>query len=94
MTFFEILIILIYNIYICPICKQGVETEIHVLTQCHLYQPLRQVLFDKAKEIDANFDSMSDENKFIFLLSNDDIVRLTAKTLFLILKTRTDTLYN
>jgi hypothetical protein len=51
------------NNRICLICKQNVETEVHVLTQCPAYQLLRNVLFDKAKYIKADFINMNNEQK-------------------------------
>jgi hypothetical protein len=82
------------NNRICPICKQNVETEIHVLTQCPAYQLLRNVLFDKAKDINADFINMNDEQKSMFVLSNPEIAKLTAKTCYNILLSRFDTLYH
>lgn len=84
---------LVVNDRICPICKLAVETELHVLTQCSAYQPLRNVLFDKAKDINVDFDDMDDVHKCMFVLSNVEIAKLTAKTCFNMLKVRFNTLY-
>jgi hypothetical protein len=79
---------------ICPICKQNVETEIHVLTQCPAYQLLRTDLVDKAEEIKADFVNMNEEQKCMLTLTNIEIAILNAKTCYNILVTRFDTLYH
>ena len=69
------------------------ETEIHVLTQCQAYEPLRNLLYNQAKEINEEFSNMNDEQKCMFLLSNSEIARLSAKTCYYILQARYDILY-
>ena len=71
---------------ICPICKLSVETEIHVLTQCPAYDTLRNELYNQAKDINEDFENFDDEQKFMFVVSNDKIAKLTAKTCYFILQ--------
>ena len=33
---------------ICPVCKNDIEDEIHVILHCPVYSDLRKTLFDKA----------------------------------------------
>jgi hypothetical protein len=51
---------------LCPICKSGIENEIHVLFHCVAYQDLREQLTNKACEMSNTFLNLSDENKLIF----------------------------
>ena len=59
-----------------------VEDECHVLMRCTLYDDLRYELFTKASTFNYIFNVLSDEDKFIYLLSNFDIVVSAASILF------------
>jgi hypothetical protein len=52
------------------------------------------MFFDKAKDINADFINMNDEQKSLFVLSNPEIAKLAAKTCYNILLTRFDKLYH
>lgn len=71
----------------CNYCD-NIETETHVLFECQLYEDIRQDLFSKANNIDSNFSNLSKNNKLIFLFSNKDMIRASAKTCFNILQKR------
>ena len=53
-----------------------------------MYEDLRDTLFKKASECSLDFESMSDEEKIMFLFSNTNLVRPCAKTCALILQGR------
>lgn len=72
---------------ICPFCD-SIETEAHVILECMLYQDLRQILFSKATQVNFHFATLSPKDKLIFIFSNADIRRLSAKTCFNILQRR------
>ena len=73
----------------CPFCENDiVENELHVMLKCDLYRDIREKLFDKAIEQNQNFYSMPDCDKFAFLFSNFNLIRVCAKTCFLILQRR------
>ena len=72
---------------LCPFCNV-LENEIHVILNCKVYDDLRGALLAQAINFDPNFDSMSLENKFVFLFSSPDLVRLCAKTCSKILQRR------
>lgn len=73
---------------ICPFCDNCIETEAHVILECMLYQDLRQILFKKATEMNFYFAALSPNDKLIFIFSNAEIMRLSAKTCFNILQRR------
>jgi len=73
---------------ICPVCTSGVETETHVLLTCNLYDDIRSTLFAKATLIDEHFIDFSMQDKVNFILSNNDMIRCSAKACFDILKRR------
>ena len=79
---------------ICPICFIDVESELHVLLKCPVYVQERQILFDKARKVNLNFDTINDIEKLKFLFSNPDMIRITAKTCCNMLTTRNNTLYS
>ena len=72
---------------LCPFCDT-VESEIHVLFYCKLYEQIRKELVEKALSVNPSFASMSDIEKLSFVLSNRKIARFSAKTCNNILKTR------
>ena len=77
----------------CPLCKNGIEDEKHVILQCPQYNDIRQQLFNKAATVNANFTVLNDTDKLVFLFTNVEMIKLCAKTCFQILQTRQNTLY-
>jgi len=77
----------------CPICKNGIENETHVLFHCNAYNSLRTELYVKACNVNVGFNNLCDQDKLIFVLSNDDMLQISAKTCYLILNTRNHLLY-
>jgi hypothetical protein len=82
------------NARLCPICKNAVETEKHVLLECSTYQTIRNSLYEEAVKINHEFHNWNDDQKFEFVLSNNNIVRESAKTCFSILNMRSNLLYS
>ena len=56
----------------CYFCKSLVENEKHFLTFCPLYSPQRIYLENVARENCNRYDSLNREEKFIFLMSNEN----------------------
>ena len=76
----------------CFVCDT-VESECHVICECPIYKDLRNSLFNKAKTVVQNFETLSISEKMCTVLSNCDIVKLTAKILCDMLKRRRSFLY-
>lgn len=72
----------------CPFCNE-VESEMHVLLFCSLYDDFRIELFNKALAIEPDFNTLTAENMLIFLFSNQGMIRYIAQTCFGILQRRT-----
>ena len=53
----------------------------HFLIKCDFYSDLRYYLFQKARSLDESFMDMNDEDKFIFLMAEDNIQPLLGKTI-------------
>jgi hypothetical protein len=81
------------NLRICPLCKLDIENESHVLFHCDAYNCVRIDLISKANEINRSFNSLCDNDKLVFVLSNENMVKVSAKTCHMILTTRTQLLY-
>ena len=65
----------------CNVCRTNtVEDEIHFLLICPVYNLERQKLFSIITSIYSDFNLMSTDEKFVFLMSDDNICRFTAKT--------------
>ena len=71
----------------CPFSK-AVKSEIHVMCSCNLYEDFRTELIYKASVINPDFNSFSVREKFIFLFSNQYIIKATTKTCFNIIQRR------
>ena len=71
----------------CFVCDT-VESECHVICECPVYEDLRNSLFNKAKNVVQNFETLSMSEKMCTVLPNCDIVKLTAKLLCDMLKRR------
>lgn len=71
-----------------------IESEVHVLTECALYEDLRRDLYVKAQAVIPNFLASTSEEKLFILLQNENLIRLSAKTCCDILKRRRNILYS
>ncbi len=79
---------------LCTFCNANtVETEMHVMLDCDMYDDFRTELYSKAINIVPDFLNLSDNEKFIILFSNCDIMKECAKTCCNILKRRRAFLY-
>ncbi len=70
-----------------------VESEVHVITECPLYDDLRLTLYTRAQAVIPNFLLMSSNEKFKCLFQSEIIVNLCAKTCNDILTRRRNILY-
>lgn len=78
---------------LCSLCNV-VESECHVICVCPAYQDLRNILFNKAKSVIQNFDNLNSEHKMCAVLSNNAIVKVSAKILCDILIRKRSLTYN
>ena len=78
---------------ICPFCSDSIEDECHVLFKCTTYKDIREELTLKDLSIDANFNTFDDCDKMKFIFSNEEMIRICAKTCFKLIKKRTHILY-
>ena len=80
------------NIHICeksPVrcnCADGIETEGHVLRTCPFYVDLRTELYESINDI--LFQTLNDEQKMCYMLSNSECVYNVARTCYEILERR------
>ena len=56
----------------CYFCKAEVENEKHFLINCPLYSPLRLLLEKVCIEHCIRYNDLNDEQKFIFIMSNEN----------------------
>ena len=78
---------------VCPFCKDTIEDELHVVTQCPVYDDIRNDLYFRASAVDALFNDKPSCDKFVFIFSSPSLVRVAAKSCFLMLRRRTALLY-
>ena len=77
----------------CTNCN-AIESEIHVICECPLYEDLRNSLFDRAKPVIHNVDLLNSEEKMSAVLSNQHLVKISAKILYGILSRKRSFTYN
>ena len=78
---------------LCIFCDSNhLEDETHFLFHCSFYNNLRIELFTQATSMCLDFPNMSNTEKLYFLMSRD-IVKQTAKYIFLAFSKRRLTLY-
>ncbi len=75
------------HICICPISKNEIETEEHVITGCLHYSVPRDILYNACTQLCDDFKDCTDIKKLSFILSNPDICILSAKTCHIICRT-------
>ncbi len=80
---------------LCPMSdSKAIESEIHVLTKCNLYIYLRTDLFHRASSVNNDFNNFTYTQKFIFLMTNAEVITQTAKTCLAILCKKHSFLYS
>ena len=64
----------------CKFCPGSIEDEIHFLTKCKTYSIPRKIFMDNVEDNvrSVRFREMSDEQIFIFLLTNTSIISPTG----------------
>ena len=76
----------------CPFCidKNEIEDETHFFLKCPKFDVVRSPFITAISQSVPNFSSLNDENRLIYLLSqqNEDIVNLTADYITNITKIR------
>ena len=70
-----------------------VEDEKHVLLQREKYDTIRENLFQKAVIVRRNFYDLPDDEKIVFLFSDENMNRVYAIACFMILPRRAAFLY-
>ena len=62
------------NERICKLCKLEIEDEIHFLLQCPILNSFRTEAMQQISDICKNVASLDNKSKFIWLLSNENII--------------------
>ena len=65
--------------------KNTIEDECHALLHCPLYTDFREILFKEAEFYNNGFKNLNDDQKLVFLFSDENVLRVCAKTCNLIL---------
>ena len=59
----------------CPFCPKTIETELHFLVQNNTFACLRRELFSSIRKKSNTFHHLPEPQKFIYLLSSNDVIR-------------------
>ena len=62
----------------CPCCPTLVETEMHFLLHCKTFLCMRTELLAAIMLSEPSFNSLSDDDKFIYLLNNEYAFKYTS----------------
>ena len=57
---------------LCSQCTV-IEDELHFVCQCMINNDARECMYDKINRVYGDFNNLSEEDKFLFLMSNDDV---------------------
>jgi hypothetical protein len=77
---------------LCVLCPLGlVEDEYHFLCVCYKYHDLRNILYNKVKEVCPGFELLDDMDKFVYLVTNQQFY--VIKFLVDALRRRNATIY-
>ena len=69
---------------LCPNCHlHKVEDEEHFLIECPKYEEYRKSLFESASELSIHFNDLSNYNKFIWIMSNENVTLIKELGIFL-----------
>ena len=68
----------------CYFCKNEVEDEQHFLLSCPLYTALREKLENSCRLNCINYNSLNPEQKFIFIMSNENGLILKTPGKFIV----------
>ena len=71
----------------CYVCKDAVESEVHVILHCPLYSDLREDFFFKVSPF-CDFVLDDDDAKLKFIFSCPDVARMSARFLSDVLRRR------
>ena len=59
------------NERVCEICTLlEIEDEEHFVCVCPVYDQFRQILLNKAREINNQFDTLTTRDKFVYVMKN------------------------
>ena len=65
---------------VCPVCNANtVESEYHAIMCCQLYDDIRDELFICATSCNDNFYHMSNDDKFVFIMSDNNVIAKTVR---------------
>ena len=80
----------------CFLCKNELEDEKHFILKCPLYVEERSLLFQACRKNSIHFDSLNEEQKFIFILTNEnfEVTTKLAKYVFNSFKIRDEAITN
>ena len=73
-------------------CMCNVEDEFHLLCVCNAYDDLRSLLYNRSNDINPDFDTFDELEKFVFI--NDNMRTTLSKFLYSAMKRRKNRLYN
>lgn len=79
---------------ICDFCDlHEPEDEVHALIRCPFNRSIRTELFKVANEVSNDFSGYNDIEKFLFLISDYDVMKDTARSCYNVLLNRRDFIY-
>ena len=66
------------NLRFCPFCPTYIESEKHFMLQCKAYTPIRDILMNTVCNILPQFVFLSEDEKFVSLLSEEVCIQVVA----------------
>ena len=83
------------NERLCELCDSGqIEDEIHFMTKCTAFTEERQQLYNNVSPYIVDFNQKSDTDRFLILMGNANICKITARACHEMLTKRRSILYS
>ncbi len=60
----------------CETCTNKIESKLHAITECPKYTNTRKILFLKGKDTIPNFQYLSNQDKFIYLMKVNNNIKI------------------
>ena len=79
---------------LCPFCPEKVEDEMHFLLDCKCFSKLRMELFEKTYQKIPSFPYHINAQKFVILMTDSNIIPVTAKYIFKMMELRNSLMEN
>ena len=63
---------------LCPFCENAIENEQHFVMDCETFIVHREILLMKIRQLNNDFDNLPEDQKFHFIFTDLDALKITG----------------